>query len=71
MCDFGVSEMFAKKGEDKVKKGSGSPAFMSPESIDGGSEIEAKPADGQSALLSLSLEVPFTDTIVLSLLSCS
>lgn len=48
MCDFGVSEMFAKKGEDKVRKGQGSPAFMSPESIEGGTEIEAKPADGET-----------------------
>lgn len=37
MCDFGVSEMFVKAGDDVLKgkgnKGIGSPAFMSPEAI--------------------------------------
>lgn len=34
LCDFGVSEMFAAKGNDTVKKAGGSPAFLSPESFD-------------------------------------
>jgi len=51
MCDFGVSEMFARKGDDRVKKGMGSPAFMSPESVEGGKEMGAKMADGEFTLL--------------------
>ncbi|KAG0364934.1 hypothetical protein BGZ54_007021 [Gamsiella multidivaricata] len=31
IVDFGVSEMFAKKGHDLTKKSAGSPAFMAPE----------------------------------------
>lgn len=45
LCDFGVSEMFKKRGDDRVRKGMGSPAFMSPESLGDGREIHAKAAD--------------------------
>lgn len=31
IVDFGVSEMFNKKGDDLTKKSAGSPAFMAPE----------------------------------------
>ena len=31
IVDFGVSEMFNKKGDDMTKKSAGSPAFMAPE----------------------------------------
>lgn len=31
IVDFGVSEMFDKKGDDLTKKSAGSPAFMAPE----------------------------------------
>jgi len=31
ICDFGVSEMFAKHGDDSTRKSNGSPAFMAPE----------------------------------------
>lgn len=54
MCDFGVSEMFARKGDDRVKKGMGSPAFMSPESVEGGQEMGAKMADGEFMRLASS-----------------
>ncbi|WWC59895.1 uncharacterized protein I303_102457 [Kwoniella dejecticola CBS 10117] len=33
LCDFGVSEMFTAKGDDRIKKSGGSPAFLSPESF--------------------------------------
>ncbi|EIW69206.1 hypothetical protein TREMEDRAFT_31309 [Tremella mesenterica DSM 1558] len=33
LCDFGVSEMFVSRGDDRIKKSGGSPAFLSPESF--------------------------------------
>ncbi|KAL7412986.1 kinase-like domain-containing protein [Mrakia frigida] len=64
MCDFGVSEMFARKGDDRVKKGMGSPAFMSPESVEGGQEMGAKMADGEFMRVTLYCmftgHLPFT-----------
>ncbi|KAF9174495.1 hypothetical protein BGX20_011078, partial [Mortierella sp. AD010] len=46
IVDFGVSEMFSKKGDDVTKKSAGSPAFMAPEwcRYDHG-ELSGKPAD--------------------------
>ncbi|KAF9354316.1 hypothetical protein BGX26_007845 [Mortierella sp. AD094] len=46
IVDFGVSEMFSKKGDDITKKSAGSPAFMAPEwcRYDHG-ELSGKPAD--------------------------
>ncbi|KAF9195222.1 hypothetical protein BGZ49_003059 [Haplosporangium sp. Z 27] len=46
IVDFGVSEMFSKKGDDVTKKSAGSPAFMAPEwcRYDHG-ELSGKPGD--------------------------
>nr|WPS94690.1 Ca2+/calmodulin-dependent protein kinase kinase beta and related serine/threonine protein kinases [Naematelia aurantialba]WVH01949.1 Ser/Thr protein kinase [Naematelia aurantialba] len=33
LCDFGVSEMFVGRGDDRIKQSGGSPAFLSPESF--------------------------------------
>ncbi|KAF8925199.1 hypothetical protein BGZ58_001012 [Dissophora ornata] len=46
IVDFGVSEMFTKKGDDLTKKSAGSPAFMAPElcRYDHG-EVSGKPTD--------------------------
>lgn len=35
LVDFGVSEMFQGKGDDRIKGSGGSPAFLSPESFTG------------------------------------
>lgn len=46
LCDFGISEVFVKDGDDLVKKGMGSPAFMSPANMRPGPiDIHAKKAD--------------------------
>ncbi|KAF9140714.1 hypothetical protein BGX30_006099 [Mortierella sp. GBA39] len=45
IVDFGVSEMFTKKGDDMIKKSAGSPAFMAPELCRSHGEVSGKPTD--------------------------
>ncbi|KAF9433204.1 hypothetical protein BGZ76_009753 [Entomortierella beljakovae] len=46
IVDFGVSEMFSRKGDDLIKKSAGSPAFMAPEWLQSDhGELSGKPAD--------------------------
>ncbi|KAF9955399.1 hypothetical protein BGZ70_010254 [Mortierella alpina] len=46
IVDFGVSEMFTKKGDDLIKKSAGSPAFMAPELCEyGHGEVSGKATD--------------------------
>ncbi|KAF9909566.1 hypothetical protein EC991_008391 [Linnemannia zychae] len=45
IVDFGVSEMFTKKGDDIIKKSAGSPAFMAPELCRSHGEVSGKPTD--------------------------
>ncbi|KAF9119348.1 hypothetical protein BGW39_000372 [Mortierella sp. 14UC] len=45
IVDFGVSEMFTKKGDDTIKKSAGSPAFMAPELCRSHGEVSGKPTD--------------------------
>ncbi|KAG0375268.1 hypothetical protein BGX24_009336 [Mortierella sp. AD032] len=45
IVDFGVSEMFTKKGHDMIKKSAGSPAFMAPELCRSHGEVSGKPTD--------------------------
>ncbi|WVO24263.1 uncharacterized protein IAS62_005627 [Cryptococcus decagattii] len=45
LCDFGVSEMFTKRGDDRIQKSGGSPAFQSPESFQSGGELHGKAMD--------------------------
>ncbi|CDZ97325.1 calcium calmodulin-dependent protein kinase kinase [Phaffia rhodozyma] len=46
LCDFGVSDWFGgKDGDDRIKKGTGSPAFMPPESYIPEKEVHARAFD--------------------------
>ncbi|KAF8946444.1 hypothetical protein BGZ47_000514 [Haplosporangium gracile] len=45
IVDFGVSEMFTKKGDDMIIKSAGSPAFMPPELCRSHGEVSGKPTD--------------------------
>lgn len=45
LCDFGVSEMFTKTGDDRIQKSGGSPAFQSPESFQPSGELHGKAVD--------------------------
>ncbi|OXG71710.1 calcium/calmodulin-dependent protein kinase kinase [Cryptococcus neoformans var. grubii Br795] len=45
LCDFGVSEMFTKTGDDRIQKSGGSPAFQSPESFQPNGELHGKAVD--------------------------
>ncbi len=46
IVDFGVSEMFVKPGDDRLRKSAGSPAFMSPELCTAGhGDYHGKPDD--------------------------
>ncbi|WVO14779.1 hypothetical protein L204_102417 [Cryptococcus depauperatus] len=45
LCDFGVSEMFTKTGDDRIRNPGGSPAFQSPESIQSSTDLHGKAVD--------------------------
>ncbi|KAF9112830.1 hypothetical protein BGX27_002709 [Mortierella sp. AM989] len=72
IVDFGVSEMFSKKGYDVTSKSAGSPAFMAPEWCrhDHG-ELSGKPADVWSMGVTLYCmkygRLPFRSSNVLDL----
>jgi [calcium/calmodulin-dependent protein kinase] kinase len=64
LADFGVSEMFVTSGDDSIKTGGGSPAFLAPECVPGGSaDIHGKPVDiwafGVTLYCMLTGKLPF------------
>ncbi|WVQ77452.1 hypothetical protein IAR50_007138 [Cryptococcus sp. DSM 104548] len=45
LCDFGVSEMFSRHGDDRIGKSRGSPAFQSPESFRSSPDLHGRAVD--------------------------
>jgi serine/threonine protein kinase len=71
IVDFGVSEIFVK-GNDKLKKSAGSPAFMAPElCVARHGEVSGKAADiwsmGVTLYCMIYGKTPFTSTSLLEL----
>ncbi|KAF9959879.1 hypothetical protein BGZ72_008531 [Mortierella alpina] len=72
IVDFGVSEMFTKKGDDLIKKSAGSPAFMAPElCVYGHGEVSGKATDVWSMGVTLFCirygRLPFRTTNIVEL----
>ncbi|KAG0263692.1 hypothetical protein BG011_008295 [Mortierella polycephala] len=72
IVDFGVSEIFTKKGDDLTKKSVGSPAFMAPELCQyGHGEVSGKATDVWSMGVTLYCirygKLPFRSTNILEL----
>ncbi|KAF9291944.1 hypothetical protein BGZ68_001030 [Mortierella alpina] len=75
IVDFGVSEMFTKKGDDLIKKSAGSPAFMAPELCEyGHGEVSGKATDVWSMGVTLFCirygRLPFRTTNIVELNRC-
>ncbi|KAF9986221.1 hypothetical protein BGZ75_002063 [Mortierella antarctica] len=75
IVDFGVSEMFTKKGDDLIKKSAGSPAFMAPELCEyGHGEVSGKATDVWSMGVTLFCirygRLPFRSTNIVELNRC-
>lgn len=75
IVDFGVSEMFTKKGDDLIKKSAGSPAFMAPELCEyGHGGVSGKATDVWSMGVTLFCirygRLPFRTTNIVELNRC-
>ncbi|ODN87084.1 CAMKK/CAMKK-META protein kinase [Cryptococcus wingfieldii CBS 7118] len=71
LCDFGVSEMFTRHGDDRIGKSGGSPAFQSPENYTASPDLHGRAVDiwalGATLYCMLTGTLPFNYPNVIEL----